>query len=60
MVRRRRGEPGRAAKGHIRTACSAAVRDPARDPGGALGEATEVRAGVHLRVASVPCGGSVL
>jgi hypothetical protein len=38
--------------GHIRTACSAAVRDTTRNPDGALGEATEIRADVHELVAS--------
>ncbi|POX57287.1 hypothetical protein C3489_00815 [Streptomyces sp. Ru71] len=38
--------------GHIRTAFSAAVRDSTRNPGGGVGEATQIRAGVHLLVAS--------
>src|SRR5438445_378184 len=46
------GNPECATDGHIRTACSAAVRDPTRNPDRALGEATEIRAGVHPLVAS--------
>ncbi|RST16381.1 hypothetical protein E2C00_01065 [Streptomyces sp. WAC05374] len=39
-------------EGHRRTARSAAVRDTTRNPDRGVGEATQVRAGVHPPVAS--------
>nr|WP_241842773.1 hypothetical protein [Streptomyces sp. TSRI0107] len=51
-TRKYREEPGMCLDGHIRTAYSAAVRDSTRNPDRALGEATEIRNGVHPLVAS--------
>ncbi|CAD30955.1 hypothetical protein GTY87_25455 [Streptomyces sp. SID7813] len=45
-------KPGMCHTGAQRNGVSAAVRDPARNPHGAAGEATQVRVGAHLPVAS--------
>jgi hypothetical protein len=47
-----KGNPECATEGHIRNGVSAAVRDSTRNPDRAVGEATKIRAGVHLLVAS--------